>query len=108
MIQMSFFLAHSAIALSSARVYTAPVGLQGEQRMRPRVSLWLIRSRSFTLTLRPHSGSPGTKTGSALVRCTIWGYETHAGDGISTRSLGPKRAKQALKIDCFDPELTTI
>ena len=50
---------------SSARVYTAPVGLHGEQRMRPRVSLLLARSRSRALTLRPHSRSPGTSTGSA-------------------------------------------
>ena len=26
---------------------------------------------------------------------------------MSTRSLGPKRVKQALKIDCLEPELTT-
>jgi len=45
-------------------------------------------------------------TGSARQRWTIWGYDTQAGAGMSTRSLGPKRVKQALKIDCFDPELT--
>src|SRR5215204_3667186 len=108
MIQMSFFFAHSAIAFSSASVYTAPVGLQGEHRIIPRVSLWLARSRSLTLTLSPHSGSPGTRTGSARVRCTICGYDTHAGEGISTRSFGPKRVKHALKIDCLEPELTMM
>src|SRR5215212_9366683 len=108
MIHTSFALAHSAIERSSASVYTAPVGLQGEQRISPRVSLLLALSRSLALTLRPHSRAPGTITGSARQRCTICGYETHAGAGISTRSLGPKRVKQALKIDCFDPELTMI
>src|SRR5689334_14087897 len=108
MIQTSLALAHSAIDLSSASVYTAPVGLHGEQRIRPRVSLLLARSRSRALTLRPHSRSPGTSTGSARHRCTICGYDTQAGAGISTRSLGPNRVKQALKMDCFDPELTMI
>src|SRR5918995_5201618 len=105
MIQTWFFLAHSAIERSSARVYTAPVGLQGEQRMRPRVLLVWVRSKSLALTLRPHSISPGTSTGSARQRCTIWGYETQAGDGISTRSRGPNSEKQALKSDCLEPEL---
>src|ERR671910_1481524 len=108
MIQTWFFLAHSAIERSSARVYTAPVGLQGEQRMRPRVLLVWLRSRSLALTLRPHSMSPGTSTGSARQRCTIWGYDTQAGAGMSTRSFAPNRVKQALKMDCLLPELTTI
>ena len=47
---------------------TAPVGLHGEHRIRPRVSLLLARSRSLALTLRPHSRSPGTSTGSARQR----------------------------------------
>src|SRR3954470_19158490 len=106
MIHPSCFLAHSAMALSSASVYTAPVGLHGEQRMSPRVEVVWCRSRSFTLTLRPHSMSPGTRTGSARQRWTIWGYDTQAGAGIRTRSLGPKRVKQALKMDCLEPELT--
>src|SRR6476661_3105319 len=108
MIHTSLALAHSAIERSSARVYTAPVGLHGEQRIRPRVNLLLARSRSRALTLSPHSRSPGTSTGSARQRCTIWGYDTQAGAGMSTRSLGPNRVKQALKMDCFEPELTMI
>src|SRR5512143_981729 len=108
MIQMSCLRAHAAIALSSLRVYTEPVGLQGEQRIRPRTSLSVRRSRSAAETLRPQSASPGIITGSARARWTICGYETQAGDGISTRSLGPKRVKQALNSDCLEPELTTI
>src|SRR5437879_10714260 len=56
--------AQCAIALISACVYTAPVGLHGEQRIRPRAP-GTTRSRSRTLTLRLHSGSPGTSTGRA-------------------------------------------
>src|SRR3979490_673967 len=100
MTQTSCFLAHSAMERIWAAVYTAPVGLQGEQMIRPRTSLSVTRSRSLALTLSPHSGSPGTATGSARQRCTICGYDTHAGEGISTLSLGPNSAKQALKIDC--------
>src|SRR6266849_4629231 len=74
----------------------------------PRVRLELARSRYRALTLRPHSREPGTDTGSARHKWTICGYETHAGEGISTWSVGPKSVKQALKIDCFDPELTTM
>jgi hypothetical protein len=108
MIHTSFFLAHSAIAFSSGRVYTAPVGLHGEQRMSPlvRVVEWL--SSSLAPTFSPHSMSPGTSTGSARQRWTICGYDTHAGAGISTWSLGPKRVKQALKSECFEPELTRM
>src|ERR1041385_2212878 len=108
MIQVSCFLAQAAMERSSLRVYTAPVGLQGEQRIRPRTSLSVCRSRSSTLTFRPQSAAPGIITGSARARWTICGYDTHAGDGISTLSLGPKRLKQALNSDCFDPELITM
>src|SRR2546423_9777053 len=98
---------HCAIALISACVYTLPVGLQGEHRMSP----WApgtTRSRSRTPTLRLHSGSPETSTGRARVRCTIWGYDTHAGAGIATTSPGPNRLKHTLKRDCFDPLDTTM
>src|SRR5213594_898366 len=94
--------AHCAIALISAWVYTAPVGLQGEQRISP-VAAGSMRSRSRTLTLRLHSGSPVTSTGRARVRWTICGYDTHAGEGTATTSPGPNREKQALKTDCFEP-----
>src|SRR5512135_2537930 len=107
MIHTRLAAAHSAMALSSESVYTDPVGLHGEQRMIPRARC-ACASRSFTLTLRPHSGSPGTSTGSARARWTICGYDTHAGAGMRTRSPGPKSEKQALKIDCLDPELTTM
>src|SRR6266568_184028 len=70
--------AHCAIALISAWVYTAPVGLHGEQRMRPRA------------------------------RCTICGYDTHAGAGMATTSPGPNNVKHTLKSDCFDPFDTTM
>src|SRR6266404_1437016 len=99
--------AHCAIALISACVYTLPVGLQGEQRMSPWVP-GTTRSRSRTPTLRLHSGSPGTSTGRARARWTIWGYDTHAGAGIATTSLGPNRVKQTLKSDCLEPFETTM
>src|SRR5574338_1602645 len=105
MIHMPLSRAHSAMARSSGSVYTDPVGLQGEQRISPLVSFECARSRSLTLTLRPHSMSPSTATGSARARCTIWGYETHAGVGMSTRSWGPNSVKHALKSDCLEPEL---
>src|SRR2546426_6000388 len=74
--------AHCAIALISAWVYTAPVGLHGEQRMRPRAP-GTTRSRSRTLTLRLHSGSPGTSTGRARDRYTICGYDTRSEEHTS-------------------------
>ena len=76
--------------------------------MSPFTSLSYLASRSFTLTLSPHSGSPVTAMGSARQRCTICGYDTHAGVGISTLSLGPNSEKQALKIDCLEPLLMMI
>src|SRR5206468_5143881 len=99
--------AHCAIALISAWVYTAPVGLHGEQRMRPRAP-GTTRSRSRTLTFRLHSGSPDTSTGRARARCTICGYDTHAGAGMATTSPGPNKVKHTLKSDCFDPFDTTM
>src|SRR3989475_3404291 len=99
--------AHCAIALISAWVYTAPVGLHGEQRMRPRAP-GTTRSRSRTLTFRLHSGSPGTSTGRARHKYTICGYDTHAGAGMATTSPGPNREKHTLKRDCFDPLDTTM
>src|SRR5213592_3505156 len=84
--------AHCAIALISAWVYTAPVGLHGEQRMRPRAP-GTTRSRSRTLTFRLHSGSPDTSTGRARARCTICGYDTHAGAGMATTSPGPNKVR---------------
>ncbi len=100
-------MAHCAIARISAFVYTPPVGLQGEQRMSP-AAPGSMRSRSFTLTLRLHSGSPETITGRARVRCTICGYDTHAGAGIATTSPGPNNVKHALKSDCLEPFDTTM
>src|SRR5678816_131165 len=108
MIQTPLALAHSAIALSSVKVYTAPVGLLGEHRIRPFTFLLYARSRSLTLTLRPHSTSPCTSTGSARDRCTICGYDTHAGAGMSTRWPGPNSVKQMLNRHCLEPELTTM
>src|SRR3989442_14128866 len=99
--------AHCAIALISAWVYTAPVGLHGEQRMRPRAP-GTTRSRSRTLTFRLHSGSPDTSTGRARARYTICGYDTHAGAGMATTSPGPNNVKHTLKSDCFDPFDTTM
>src|SRR2546422_8582399 len=81
--------AQCAIALISACVYTAPVGLHGEQRISPRAP-GTTRSRSRTATLRLHSASPGTSTGRARDRYTICGYDTHAGAGIATTSPGPR------------------
>ena len=66
-------LAHSRIALSSALAYTAPVGLTGVHRMMPAVRASLACSRSSTLALRLHCGSPGTITGVARARCTNCG-----------------------------------
>ena len=66
------------------------------------------RSRSLTLSFRLHSGSPDTSTGRARARCTICGYETHAGAGIATTSPGPNSVKHALKSDCFEPLDTTM
>src|SRR5229473_2022634 len=99
--------AQCAIALISACVYTAPVGLHGEQRIRP-LAPGTTRSRSRTLTLRLHSGSPGTSTGRARDRYTICGYDTHAGAGIATTSPGPNRVKHTLNSDCFEPFDTTM
>src|SRR4026209_900317 len=96
------------MAFSSLRVYTAPVGLQGEQRISPRTSLSVCLSRSSALTLMPQSAAPGIMMGSARARCTIWGQETQAGAGMSTLSLGPNRLKQALKRACLERELTTM
>src|SRR5205823_11227613 len=102
-----FAFAHCAIARISACVYTAPVGLQGEHRIRP-VAPGSMRSKSRTLALRLHSGSPAIMTGRARERWTICGYETQAGDGIATTSPGPKSVKQALNSDCLDPLDTTM
>src|SRR5437867_5924697 len=99
--------AHWAIALISACVYTAPVGLHGEQSRSPRAP-GTTRSRSRTLTLRLHSASPETSTGRARARCTICGYDTHAGAGIATTSPGPNSVKQTLNNDCFEPFETTM
>src|SRR5213593_4104413 len=99
--------AQCAIALISACVYTAPVGLHGEHRIKPRAP-GTTRSRSRTLTLRLHSGSPCTSTGRARERWTICGYDTHAGAGIATTSPGPNSEKHTLKSDCFDPFETTM
>ena len=88
-------------------MYTDPVGLQGEHRINP----WApgtTRCRSRTLSLSPHSGSPGTRIGRARVRCTICGYDTHAGAGMATTSPGPNTLKQTLKSDCFEPFETTM
>src|SRR5438034_8628723 len=102
-----FACAHCAIARISACVYTAPVGLQGEQRISP-VAPGNIRARSVTLALRLHSGSPAIITGRARARWTICGYDTHAGAGIATTSPGPNSVKQALNSDCLDPFDTTM
>src|ERR1041384_6343544 len=99
--------AHCAMALISACVYTAPVGLQGEHRIRPDAP-GSIRSRSLTLALRLHSGSPAIMTGRARERWTICGYDTHAGAGIATTSPGPNSVKQALNSDCLEPFDTTM
>src|SRR5690242_9787154 len=99
--------AHCAMALISAWVYTAPVGLQGEHRISPRAP-GTTRSRSRTETLRLHSGSPWTSTGRARARYTICGYDTQAGAGIATTSPGPNSEKQTLKSDCFEPFDTTM
>src|SRR5258706_15752914 len=77
------------------------------QRISP-VAPGNMRSRSFTLALRLHSGSPAIITGRARARCTICGYDTHAGDGIATTSPGPNSVKQALKSDCLEPFETMI
>src|SRR2546425_12503576 len=99
--------AQVAMALSSPCVYTEPVGLHGELRISP-VAAGSIRSSSRTLTLSPHSGAPGISTGRARARCTICGYDTHAGAGIATTSPGPKTVKHALNSDCLEPLETTM
>ena len=73
MIHTSCFFAQAAMARSSLSVYTEPVGLQGEQRISPRTSLSVCRSRSWALTLSAQSAAPGIITGSARVRYTICG-----------------------------------
>jgi len=47
-------------------------------------------------------------TGRARARCTICGYDTHAGAGIATTSPGPNSVKQALNSDCLEPFETTM
>src|SRR5438034_4737366 len=100
-------LAHAAMGRIAAWVSTAPVGLQGEQRINP-LAPGSMRSRSFTLALRLHSGSPAIITGRARARCTICGYDTQAGEGIATTSPGPNSVKQALNSDCLEPFETTM
>src|ERR1041385_1822257 len=99
--------AHCPMAFISACVYTAPVGLHGEQRIKPDAP-GSIRSRSLTLALRLHSGSPAIMTGPARARGTMCGYDTHAGAGIATTSPGPNSVKQALNSACLEPFDTTM
>ncbi len=89
-------------------MYTAPVGLTGEQRMSPAARASAARSSWSTPTLRLHSTSPGTSTGVARAKCTSWGYETQAGAGINTVSPPSNRVKQALNSDCRAPEDTMM
>src|SRR5439155_95728 len=66
------------------------------------------RSRSRTLSVTLHWGSPGTSTGRARDKYTISGYDTHAGAGIATTSPGPNSVKHTLNSDCFEPFDTTM
>src|ERR1044072_7664277 len=95
------------MALISECVYTWPVGLEGEHRIRPDAP-GSIRSRPLTLALRLHSGSPAIMTGREPARWAIYGDDTHAGPGIATTSPGPNSVKQALNSDCLEPFDTTM
>ena len=85
------------------RVYTAPLGLDGELSISHLVCCVIAFSRSSRRSLKPSSGRVGNQTGTPSAKCVMSAYATHDGAGISTSSPGSSVAISALKSTCLPP-----